>query len=209
LTQTVHADPDRRLVADAAAGDRDAFDALVRRHQARTYNFVRAMVHDESVAEDLTQDVFVRVWKSIGRFRGDSAFSTWLFRIAVNVARTHLSRRSRWRLFSRPSSDASPDAPVEVEDPPSPERLEDDVVRRDAIDRALATLSPDLREAVTLRDVEGLDYREIARVLDIPLGTVESRIFRARQRLRPLLAPLVGSAPAREAPAAAGMKKEG
>ena len=196
-------------MADAAAGDRDAFDALVRRHQARTYNFVRTMVHDDADAEDLTQDVFVRVWKSIGRFRGDSAFSTWLFRIAVNVARTHLSRRSRWRLFSRPAPDRSPDAPAEAEDPPSPERLEDDVVRRDAIDRALATLSPDLREAVTLRDVEGLEYREIARALDIPLGTVESRIFRARQRLRPLLAPLVGSAPAREAAAAAGMKKEG
>lgn len=196
-------------MADAAAGDRDAFDALVRRHQARTYNFVRTMVRDEAEAEDLTQDVFVRVWRSIGRFRGDSAFSTWLFRIAVNVARTHLSRRSRWRLFSRPASDASPDAPAEAEDPPSPERLEDDVVRRDAIDRALATLSPDLREAVTLRDVEGLEYREIARALDIPLGTVESRIFRARQRLRPLLAPLIGSAPAREAPAAVRMKKEG
>jgi len=196
-------------VADAAAGDRDAFDALVRRHQARTYNFVRTMVHDEAEAEDLTQDVFVRVWKSIGRFRGDSAFSTWLFRIAVNVARTHLSRRSRWRLFSRPAPDAPADAPAEAEDPPSAERLEDDVVRRDTIDRALATLSPDLREAVTLRDVEGLEYREIARVLDIPLGTVESRIFRARQRLRPLLAPLVGRAPAPAEPAAAGMKKEG
>ena len=193
----------------AAAGDRDAFDALVRRHQARTYNFVRTMVHDDADAEDLTQDVFVRVWKSIGRFRGDSAFSTWLFRIAVNVARTHLSRRSRWRLFSRPASDESPDAPADAEDLPSPERLEDDVVRRDLIDRALATLSPDLRAAVTLRDVEGLEYREIARALDIPLGTVESRIFRARQRLRPLLAPLLGSAPAREAPAAAELKKEG
>ena len=196
-------------MTDAAAGDRDAFDALVRRHQARTYNFVRAMVRDEAEAEDLTQDVFVRVWKSIGRFRGDSAFSTWLFRIAVNVARTHLARRARWRPFSRPASDEAPGAPAEAEDPPSPERLEDDVVRRDAIDRALATLSPDLREAVTLRDVEGLEYREIARALDIPLGTVESRIFRARQRLRPLLAPLVGRAPAREAPAAAGIEKEG
>jgi len=209
LNQTVHDDPDRRLVADAAAGDRDAFEALVRRHQARTYNFVRTMVHDEAEAEDLTQDVFVRVWKSIGRFRGDSAFSTWLFRIAVNVARTHLSRRSRRWLFTRGSPDASPDAPAEAEDPPSPERLEDDVVRRDAIDRALATLSPDLREALTLRDVEGLEYREIARVLDIPLGTVESRIFRARQRLRPLLAPLMETASARESPAAGGIKKEG
>lgn len=192
---------------DAAAGDRDAFDALVRRHQARTYNFVRTLVNDDADAEDLAQEIFLRVWKSIGRFRGDSAFRTWLFRIAVNVARTHLSRRSRWRLFARPASEPDSEAGGAHDDPPSPERLEDDVVRRDAIDRALATLSPELRTAVTLRDVEGLEYREIARVLDVPIGTVESRIFRARQRLRPLLEPLVRPASDYGEPAA--MKKEG
>jgi RNA polymerase sigma-70 factor (ECF subfamily) len=207
LTETAHDDPDRRLVETAAVGDRDAFDALVRRHQARTYNFMRAMVHDESEAEDLTQDVFVRVWKSIGRFRRDSAFRTWLFRIAVNVARTHLARRSRWRLVVRPDPDL--DAAVTRDNLSSPERLEDDVVRRDAIDRALAVLPPDLRAVIALRDIEGLEYREIARALDTPIGTVESRIFRARRRLRPLLEPLVRRDSDRGAPAVAGMKKEG
>lgn len=191
----------------ATAGDRAAFDALVRRHQARTYNFVRALVNDDADAEDVAQEIFVRVWKSIARFRGDSAFRTWLFRISVNVARTHLARRSRWRLFTRPAAAADTEAGGSPDDPPSPERLEDDLVRRDAIDRALATLSPEMRTAVTLRDVEGLEYREIARVLDVPIGTVESRIFRARQRLRPLLEALVR--PASDHGDSAAVKKEG
>jgi RNA polymerase sigma-70 factor (ECF subfamily) len=209
LTETARDDPDRQLVEQATEGDRDAFDALVFRHQARMYNFMRMMVHEEAEAEDLTQDVFVRVWKSIGRFRGDSAFRTWLFRIAVNRARTHLSRRSRWQFLSLQASGPDADPTAASDDPPDPWRLEDDVVRRDAIDRALATLSPDLRTAITLRDVEGLEYREIARALDIPIGTVESRIFRARQRLRPLLEPLVRPTSARCDPACGGTKKAG
>jgi RNA polymerase sigma-70 factor (ECF subfamily) len=191
LTDTDHEDPDRRLVQAAATGEREAFDALVRRHQVRTYNFVRTLVNDAADAEDLTQEIFVRAFRAIGRFRGDSSFRTWLFRIAVNVARTHLGRRSRWRVPWRGPRDPEDDASSMPYDSPSPEDLESDIVRRDAIDRALATLSPDLRNAVTLRDIEGLEYREIAKVLDIPIGTVESRIFRARQRLRPLLEPLM------------------
>jgi len=185
----------------AAAGERDAFDELVRRHQTRTYNFVRAMVGDAADAEDLTQEIFIRAYRAIGRFRGDSAFRTWLFRIATNAARTHLGRRGRWRaLWPRPAG-GDDEAAAGRDDPPSGENLESDIVRRDAIDRALATLSPELRAAVTLRDVEGLEYREIARALDIPIGTVESRIFRARQRLRPLLGSLVGAPAAPGGPA--------
>jgi len=191
LTDTDHEDQDRRLVQAAAAGEREAFDALVRRHQTRTYNFVRTLVNDAADAEDLTQEIFVRAFRAIGRFRGDSSFRTWLFRIAVNVARTHLGRRSRWRVPWRESRDRGENTSSRPFDSPSQEDLEADIVRRDAIDRALATLSPDLRHAVMLRDIEGLEYREIAKVLGIPIGTVESRIFRARQRLRPLLEPLM------------------
>ena len=185
-------DVDRPLVEAAAAGDQAAFGQLVQRHQARLYNLARALVGDPAEAEDLTQESFVRAWRAIGRFRGDAAFGTWLYRVALNVIRSHLSRRGKragvWGWWQRQTS---PDAAPSIDDRPDPRDLESDVARRDAIDRALATLPPDMRLVVTLRDLEGLEYRDIARLLQLPIGTVESRLFRARRRLRPLLEPLV------------------
>jgi RNA polymerase sigma-70 factor (ECF subfamily) len=169
-------------VAEAAAGSREAFDELVRRHQGRVYRLVRTLVGDAAEAEDLAQEAFVRAFRSIGRFRGDAAFATWLHRLAVNVVHDHRVRQARrWWLWTATPID--PAAPVD-----------ETLARRQLIERALASLPEDLRVAVTLRDLEGLDYREIASVLGVPIGTVESRIFRARQRLRPLLAPLVAEA---------------
>lgn len=183
------ADPDRALVTRAAAGDQDAFDELVARHRARVFNLARALVGDDGEAEDVAQEVFVRAWRALGRFRGESAFRTWLYRVALNVIQTHASRKARrrgvWGSWVEP-------APPSADADDGIDGIERDVVRRDLIDRALASLPPDLRVAVTLRDVEGLEYREIAAALGIPVGTVMSRIFRARARLRPLLAPLVG-----------------
>lgn len=190
MTGHPHLDPDHPLVAEAAAGSHEAFDELVRRHQARIFNLARALAGDDGEAEDLAQEAFIRAWRAIGRFRGESAFRTWLYRVALNVIHSHLARRSRrrivWGWWDR----------AHTPEPRSPkgERgadLEADVARRDAIDRALATLPPDLRTAVTLRDIDGLEYKEIAAVLGVPIGTVMSRIFRARSRLRPLLEPLV------------------
>jgi RNA polymerase sigma-70 factor (ECF subfamily) len=181
------------LVADAQAGRTEAFDELVRRHQARVFSLARALSGRDGDAEDLAQEVFIRAWRAIRRFRGDSAFGTWLYRVAINVIKSHLAAQSRrrfvWGWWSR-----------ETAAPPEPERaaahgdLEADIVRRDAIDRALATLSPDLRMAVALRDIEGLEYREIADALGVPIGTVMSRIARGRARLRPLLGSLAGRA---------------
>jgi RNA polymerase sigma-70 factor (ECF subfamily) len=186
------ADADRPLVNAAASGDRDAFTDLVVRHQARVFNLARALVGDDGEAEDVAQEVFIRAFRSLHAFRGDSTFRTWLHRIAVNVARSHLRERARhaggwwpWRRHDRDRAAVDPE--------PTHEGFEADVHRRQAIDRALATLPADLRMAVTLRDVEGLGYREIAEALHVPIGTVESRIFRARQRLRPLLEPLVSA----------------
>jgi RNA polymerase sigma-70 factor (ECF subfamily) len=189
----MQSDPDRSLVASAAKGDADAFAGLVARYQASIVNLARALTADDGDADDLAQETFIRAYKSIGRFRGDSTFRTWLYRVAVNVIQSHLKKRARrWRWFG-PSLDEQAMTGNESSALATPSTLEDDTVRREMIDRALAALPADMRIAVTLRDVQGFDYAEIATMLGIPIGTVESRIFRARQRLRPLLASLVGS----------------
>jgi len=182
-------DADRELVEQAAAGSREAFDELVRRHQASIVSLARALTRGSADAEDIAQEVFVRVWRSLRGFRGDSTFRTWLHRVAVNVIHSHHGRLSRIRrVFMAPAAEPGSSDPVESAS--DSVDVENDVVMRDAIDKALGSLPEELRVAVTLRDVQGLDYREIAKVLGIPIGTVESRIFRGRQRLQPLLEPL-------------------
>jgi len=176
-------DADRALVDAAAAGSREAFDELVRRYQTAILNLARVMTGGSGDAEDLAQDVFVRAWRGLASFRGESSFRTWLYRVAINVIQSHRGRASRLRrLFG--AAPVSEEAEDPIESAADPEDLERRVLDRDAIDRALATLPEDLRLAVTLRDVQGLDYRTIADVTGMPMGTVESRIFRARQRLK-------------------------
>jgi RNA polymerase sigma-70 factor, ECF subfamily len=188
-------DADQDLVARAAAGSREAFDDLVRRHQVSIVSLARALTNGSADAEDIAQEIFLRVWRSLRGFRGDSTFRTWLHRIAVNVIHSHHGRVSRLRRMFQPAS-PEPHGPEgqaghdPIEQAADPVDVELDLVMRDAIDKALASLPEELRVAVTLRDVQGLDYREIASVLDVPMGTVESRIFRGRQRLKPLLEPL-------------------
>ena len=180
-------DPDRALVDAAAAGSREAFDDLIRRHQVAMLTLVRALTGGRDDAEDLAQEIFVRAWKSLRQFRGESTFRTWLHRVAINVVRTSHSRHGRQRrLFVSEDRDETPEASS------AEEAVDTTLARRQVIDRALATLPDDMRVAVTLRDMQGLDYKEIAAMLDVPIGTVESRIFRARQKLKPLLAPLLG-----------------
>ena len=183
-------DPDRELVEEAARGSREAFDALVRRHQGAIVNLARAMTAADADADDLAQEAFVRAWRSLARFRHDSTFRTWLHGIAINVIRTHRGRLFRLRrLFGIVNADRQ-DGVNPLERASVDDGIEGPLAMRQLIDRALASLPGDMREAVVLRDVQGLDYKEIADALGVPLGTVESRIFRARQRLRPLLEPL-------------------
>ena len=185
-------DHDHALVEAAAAGDAAAAEALVRRYQVRMFNFARAMTANDADAEDVAQETFFRAFRALGRFRGESSFKNWLYRIATNVARTHVGKRSR----QGPVWDRRVEADDVVDHALIDERetAEDSVIRRDLLDRSLSTLSDDLRTALVLHDVEGLEYREIARVLKVPIGTVMSRIFRARQRLRPLLTDLLARA---------------
>ena len=191
------ADPDRAAVDAARAGDAGAFETLVLRYQARIVNYASALVRDAGAAEDVAQETFVRAWRGLGRFRGESAFRTWLYRIAANVARTHLDRRGRQARIADGSLDDETE-PLQADDVASaaPD-AETSLVTREAIDRALAELPDELRLALVLRDVEGLDYKEIAGVTGAPMGTVESRIFRARRHMRTLLRPLRTARPPR------------
>ncbi len=182
-------DADRDLVKAAAGGDRDAFDELVRRYQGQIVNLARAMTGGDADEDDMAQETFVRAWRSLPGFRGESAFRTWLYGIAMNVVRTHRGRRSKLRSLFWSAAAEGEGVPLEqVRDRDA--SVEQQIMMRDGIDRALKSLPGELREALVLRDVQGLEYREIADALGVPIGTVESRIFRARQRLRPLLAPL-------------------
>ena len=140
----------------------------------------------------MAQETFFRAFRGLRRFRGESSFKNWLYRIATNVARTHVGKRSR----QGPVWDRRVEADDVVDHALIDERetAEDSLIRRDLLDRSLSTLSDDLRMALVLHDVEGLEYREIATVLKVPIGTVMSRIFRARQRLRPLLTDLLARA---------------
>jgi len=176
-------------VARAAAGDREAFTEIVERYQSRVYNLALTLGVRQADAEDVAQDVFIRVFRGLGRLRGDAQFRTWLYQVTINVVRSHFA-----------AARASPLVDVahgEDDDAPAPEpAVEDPFARRlldrQVIDRALGALPADWREAVTLRDVEGLSYKEIADLTGAPLGTVESRIFRARRQLRDTLRSLIG-----------------
>ena len=190
------ADPDQSLVERARRGDAEAFGELVGAYQHRVVNFARAMVSDRGDAEDIAQEAFLRAYRGLRGFRGRSSFKTWLYQIVTNTARTTMARRR-----SRPEQPAGGyDSVAEIAGAEgasdSPEAA---VIRRDVIDRALASLPVELREAVVLRDIDGLDYSEIASVAGIPIGTVESRIFRGRARLRQLISGQ--SPPGREGPA--------
>jgi RNA polymerase sigma-70 factor (ECF subfamily) len=184
---------DRELVARVQRGDAAAFDLLVRRHQHRIAGLISRYVADWSEVQDVAQETFVRAWRAIGNFRGDAQFSTWLHRIAVNTAKNHLVSHNR-----RP-----PTADIDAEDAEQFEsagRLRDhDTPERElmrlqverAVMEAVEALPAELREAITLREAEGMSYEDIAERMDCPIGTVRSRIFRAREaideRLRPLM----------------------
>jgi RNA polymerase sigma-70 factor (ECF subfamily) len=184
-------DPDQRLMERFQKGDIPAFEVLLHKYQGPVLSLVRRYLGSRSPGvDDVAQEVFVRAWRSLSGFRGDSAFRTWLHTVAINVVRTSQSRSARLLRVFLPAGGRDPRG--ELPDRASDAEPVDSVLaRRQLVERALAALPDDLRIAVTLRDLQGLDYKEIAAVLRVPIGTVESRIFRARQRLKPLLAPLI------------------
>ena len=194
---------DQDLVRRVQRGDTAAFDLLVRKYQHRVAAVVGRYVRDWSECQDVAQDTFIRAYRAIGSFRGDAQFYTWLHRIAVNTAKNHLVAGNR-----RPVTDAIDaddaelfDEATGLRDHDTPERELMRQQMEQTVLRAVQALPPELRTAITLREVEGLSYEEIASRMDCPIGTVRSRIFRAREAIDEELKPLMETeaAPARAA----------
>ena|SRR5579863_8419983 len=184
---------DHELVVRVQKGDKGAFDLLVRKYQHKIAKLISRYVHDRSEVEDVTQEAFIKAYRAMAGFRGESAFYTWLYRIAINTAKNYLVSQGR-RL---PSTDVSAEDMESTEEgaalseigTPEHTLLTEEIAR--TVTKAMRALPEDLRTAITLREIDGLSYDEIAAVMECPIGTVRSRIFRAREaidkELRPLL----------------------
>ncbi len=183
---------DLQLVRKVRNGDRAAFDLLVVKYQSRVASIISRYVYDSQEVMDLTQEAFIKAYRAIDRFRGDSAFYTWLYRIAVNTAKNYLESRSRRPQGSADSAEAENyDDGRRLRDIASPERLLQRDQLQNELRNAIASLPEELRSAFLLREYDGLSYEDIARILECPIGTVRSRIFRARDAVDRHLGPLL------------------
>ena len=188
-----HNTSDEILVERVKRGDKKAYDALVLKYQGRILNLVSRFVHDPSDASDVAQEAFIKAYRALPKFRGDSAFYTWIYRIAVNTAKNFLAAGAR-RPFDT-ASDFNEMEQIDLSDTlkeqTTPERLLLTHELQETIIRAIEELPADLRSAITLREIDGLSYEEIATVMACPVGTVRSRIFRAREAVDKQLKPLL------------------
>lgn len=183
---------DLQLVRKVRHGDRPAFDLLVVKYQSRVASIISRYVYDSQEVMDLTQETFVKAYRAIDRFRGDSAFYTWLYRIAVNTAKNFLESRGRRPQGSADAVEAENyDDGSRLRDNASPEKLLQRDQLQSALRVAISNLPEELRSAFLLREYDGLSYEDIAGILECPIGTVRSRIFRARDAVDRHLGPLL------------------
>jgi len=190
-------DSDALLVERAAAGDQRAYELLVIKYQRRIERLIGRMVRDVDVVQDIAQETFIRAWRALHQFRGDAQFYTWLYRIAVNTAKKTLLEMKRdpivteAALQSADSEDETsrPQNELTTEATPESELAAREIAA--AVNAAMEALPEDLRQAVTLREIEGLSYEEIAEAMNCPIGTVRSRIFRAREAISAKVKPLL------------------
>lgn len=184
---------DQALVERVQRGDKKAFDTLVLKYQQKVANLISRYIRDPSEVLDVTQEAFIKAYRALPNFRGDSAFYTWLYRVAINTAKNHLAAMSR-----RPPQDdieaetaEQMDTGVRLKEQDTPERMamQDEIAR--TIKQAVDDLPDELSTAITLRELEGLSYEDIAQAMDCPIGTVRSRIFRAREAIDKKLKPLL------------------
>lgn len=192
--ETPDSQTDLQLVRKVRHGDRSAFDLLVVKYQSRVASIISRYVYDSQEVLDLTQETFVKAFRAIDRFRGDSAFYTWLYRIAVNTAKNFLESRGRRPQGSADSAEAENfEDGSRLRDDASPEKLLQREQLQQELGRAISSLPEELRSAFLLREYDGLSYEDIARILECPIGTVRSRIFRARDAVDRQLGPLLNN----------------
>ena len=190
-------DTDQMLVARTVAGDQRAYELLVLKYQRRIERLIGRMVRDVDLVEDIAQETFIRAYRALGQFRGEAQFYTWLYRIAVNTAKKALGDLKREPLVSesalRGGEDEDETSSVENEltsaETPETVLAAKEIAAR--VNSAMEALPEELRQAVTLREIEGLSYEEIAEVMNCPIGTVRSRIFRAREAISAKVKPLL------------------
>lgn len=184
---------DQQLIERVKRGEKSAFDFLVLKYQQRIINLVSRFVRNPTDALDVTQEAFLKAYRALPNFRGESAFYTWMYRIAVNTAKNYLAVQSR-RPFEA-EQDISEIEQIEGDNALKEHATPEDMLLRDELQAkviyAIENLPPDLQMAITLREVEGLSYDEIAMVMECPIGTVRSRIFRAREAIGNQLKPLL------------------
>lgn len=187
-------DLDQDLVRRVQQGDKAAFDLLVIKYQHRIVHLVNRYVKDPSEAQDVAQDSFIKAYKALGDFRGDSAFYTWLYRIAINTAKNYLLSRSRrhsdYEVDMQDAEQIENAPQLKDIDTPEHQLMNDQIIA--VIKSAIEKLPEEMRIAITLREFEGMSYEEIAEAMDCPIGTVRSRIFRAREAIDEKLNPLLG-----------------
>ena len=184
---------DLELVKRVQSGDKSAFDILVLKYQQRVINLVMRYVHDPHIAMDISQESFIKAYRGLKNFRGDSAFYTWLYRISINTAKNYLvSKKRRMPDDDIDAQEAEQyDGGEKLRDIATPENemLSSEV--QQTVHAAINALPDDLRVAISLRELEGLSYEEISETMDCPIGTVRSRIFRARESIEKELKPLI------------------
>jgi len=185
---------DQELVTRVQRGDKKAFDLLVLKYQQKVANLVSRYIRDPSETQDVTQEAFIKAYRALPRFRGESAFYTWLYRIAINTAKNFIVAQGRRPPGSGVDVEVAEqlDVGVRLKETATPENylMEQEIAA--TVNQAINDLPEDLRTAITLRELEGLSYEEIARAMSCPIGTVRSRIFRAREAIDARLKPLLG-----------------
>ncbi len=188
-----NAELDKELVLRVQQGDKSAFDLLVLKYQHRIIQLVNRFVKDPSEAQDVAQEAFVKAYRALGNFRGDSAFYTWLYRIAINTAKNYLVSRSRrhsdYEVDLNDAEQIEGARQLKGLDTPDSLLMNDQIV--EAIKEAIDGLPDEMKTAIMLREFEGMSYEEIAEAMDCPVGTVRSRIFRAREAIDKKLTPLL------------------
>ena len=185
---------DQLLVERVQRGDKTAFDALVRKYQHKIVKLVSRYVYEPAEAQDIAQETFIKAYRALPRFRGDSAFYTWIYRIAINTAKNHLVANSRrpvdQQMDLQDPEQYEMNARLKNVDTPESMLLTDEI--QATVEAAIQELPEELRTAIVLRELEGMSYEEIAAAMDCPVGTVRSRIFRAREAITGRLQPLLG-----------------